>query len=1043
MLTFETLLVKELQKQQSRAEFCDIVLQTRDVSVPVHSCVLSAFSPWLCGALSAMPSPRSGQRRLIEVQAVEACTLLSLVSLLYSGQLNEDKEEVLSAACKLGIDIPQQVAKRPGTERNTQTECVKEVAERECQTETVPSESQNPKETIESVHLIGTSSWRTDQGLCTYTDGSDITLATLQNVQVNPENMPSFQVMDVVPETAIYPTASGPPCLPQVYECPPSASYQQPPTPLPPHPYPSHSTNVETLSNEGQPALGRVSEGEGCVLEAFARFENNIPGYINYFLDTNIAQGAVQRDQSQRGMRGDFKTEGRAMRVRRAGARGGFALKGEGLSICKREQNMNRCGRVARSGWMGQGGGRTGSMLNTRQMFKNHERLKRRRQGRGATKEEGERGRSSSRGRPRQRQKGSRGRLVEPVRQETAPPRRGRRGRPRKHPLPEPDVSQNFSGISPPDQKTMNPSAPSLMHTAALPAANQSCLTQPMDWLIDDVIAQLPFIPNNQNGITTTATVDSNMDHPRTQSSVKLADLGITQPQSEGELSDILDSFLRTFEQHVSVCDSDVQDGMVPNITDGTQTCGQSSQNFTVHTRTSNAHATSMTTTTQGSKASLSKNGPRGSSARRPQKPSCFWQVSGVEMEKSTGQHSEQRLKYGRMTRSQSRKRKLDVFEELPRRDELLAKHKKKRKKEQLEKMRVKASLPKKKKRKKTSRLHSEEKCSGSTADSSCSVTSALRKVINPVSGHNVKNATQTTKILEKTLDRSKSSELHAHTESSLVKQKQVGRPKRDTTKSLLEGSTLKVQCITESSRPKQSDTTNKSTGTRPALSAFEIMKKILGNQQKREEERKGEENTMWTVKKQKVKESLTNAQVPGAEVNMTENKEKNARIRDEGHNNSRINQKDEETSGRMKEAANQKNILLQQNLPSADGGTMSKGERLMEDSYSNGRFETALSLNDSPLQRCSTEGLMLKNTTDMPFVSHALVPTTPLEKLRNTQGSVASSEEDEDVDVVEVSSSLSESFPVLPITADVVLSTEEGDSDEDDEIDVISLGSN
>lgn len=29
MLTFETLLVKELQKQQSRAEFCDIVLQTR------------------------------------------------------------------------------------------------------------------------------------------------------------------------------------------------------------------------------------------------------------------------------------------------------------------------------------------------------------------------------------------------------------------------------------------------------------------------------------------------------------------------------------------------------------------------------------------------------------------------------------------------------------------------------------------------------------------------------------------------------------------------------------------------------------------------------------------------------------------------------------------------------------------------------------------------------------------------------------------------------------------------------------------------------
>ncbi|XP_016332122.1 uncharacterized protein LOC107680645 isoform X1 [Sinocyclocheilus anshuiensis] len=1023
MLTFETLLVKELQKQQSRAEFCDIVLQTRGVSVPVHSCVLSAFSPWLCGALSAMPSLRNGQRRLIEVQALEACTLLSLVSLLYSGQLNEDKEEVLSAACKLGIDIPQQVSKRPATERNTQTECMKEMAERECQTEAVPSECQNPKEIIESVHLIGTSSWRTDQGLCTYTDGSDITLATLQNIQGNPENMPSFQVMDVVPENAVYPTVSGPASLPQVYVCPSSASHQQPPNPLPPHPYPSHSTNVEPLAREGQPALGGILEGEECVLEAFARFENNIPGFINYFLDTNIVQSAGQREQSQRGMRGDVKTEGR---VRRAGARGGFALKGEGLRICKREQNMNRYGRVARSAWMGQGGGRVGRMLDTRQMFKNQEMLKRRRQGRGAKKEEGEGGRS--RGRPRQRHTGSRGRLVEPVCQDTAPPQRRRRGRPRKRPLPKPDVSQNFSGISPPDQKTLNPPALSMLHTAALPAANQTSLTQPMDWLIDDVIAQLPFMPSNQNGIT----VDSNMDHTRTQSSVKLTDLGIIQPQSEGELTDILDSFLRTFEQHVGVCDSDVQDGMVPNITDGTRTCGQT---YTVHT---NAHATSVNTTTQGSKASLSKNRPRVSSARRPQKPSRFWQVSGVKMEKSTGQQSEQKPKSGRMTRSQSRKRKLDVIEELPRRDELPTKRKRKRKEEQTEKTKVDASLLKEKKRKKkTSRLHSEEKCTGSTADSSCSVASTLSKVINAASGQNVKCVTQTTKAL----DRSKSSELHAHKVSSLVKEKQVGHAKRDTSETLLEGSTLKVQCSTGSSQPKLSATKNKSTGSRPALSAFELMKKILENHQKREEEHKGKDNRMWTVKRQKGKERLTNAHVRGAEVKMTENKEKNARIRVEGHNKSRINQKDKERSGRIKEAGNQKNIFLQQNLPSANGCSMSKVERLMEDDYSKPRSETADSLNDSPLQRCSTEGIVLKNTADKSFVSHAQEPTTPLEKLGNPQGSIAISEEDEDVDVVEVSSSLSESFSVPPITADIVLSTE--DSDEDDEIDVISLGSN
>lgn len=122
----------------------------------------------------------------------------------------------------------------------------------------------------------------------------------------------------------------------------------------------------------------------------------------------------------------------------------------------------------------------------------------------------------------------------------------------------------------------------------------------------------------------------------------------------------------------------------------------------------------------------------------------------------------------------------------------------------------------------------------------------------------------------------------------------------------------------------------------------------------------------------------------------------------------------------------------------------MSNGERLMENSYNKATLETADSPNDSPFQRCSTEGITLKNTSDMPFVSHALDPTVPLENFRNTQGSTDGSEDDE-VDVVEVSSSLSESFSVLPVTVDIVPSTEEEEEedDEDYEIDVISLGSN
>lgn len=1018
--------MKELQKQQSRAEFCDIVLQTQGVSVPMHSCVLSAFSPRLCGSLSSMPSPRNGQRRLIEVQAVEACTLLSLVSLLYSGQFNEDKEEVLLAACKLGINIPQREPKRLATEQNTQTEWTKEVTERECQTEsapTLPSESQNPKETIETV--IGPLSWKSDQGLCTYTNGSDITLATLQNVQGNPENMPSFQVMDVVPETAMYPTVSGPACLPQVYICPPAASYQQPPTPLPTHPHPSHNTYAEQLANQNSATLGGILDGEECVLEAFEQFESNLPGFINYFIDTNISQGVGQREQSQRGTRRDIKTEGRVRRGLRAGLSGGFALKGEVLNVCKREQNTNRCGRVARSVWVGQGGGRVGRILDNRKVFKNQERLKRRRQGRGLVKEEGERGKSSSRARPRKRQTGSRDRLVEPVCQDTAPPLR-RRGRPRTRPLPQQNFSRNFSGTSVPEQKTMNPPAPSLMHTAPLPATSQTSFTQPMDWLIDDVIAQLPFMPNNQHGVTNTVTVDSNVDHPRAQSSVKLTDLGIVQPQSEGELTDILDSFLRTFEQHVGTIDSDIQDGILPNGTDGSQTCG--------HTNTSNAHATSMNTTTQGSKASLSKNRPQVSSVHKLQKPSGYWQVSGVTVEKSQAQQGEEKPKTGRMTRSQSRKRKLEIIEELPKKNELPEKRKRERKKG-LKKPKVEDSLPREKKAL-TRKLHSEQKGTSSTVDSSCSVASALRRVINTANARNVKCATKATfqKTIQKTVDGSKSLELHDPKASSLVQKKQVGHAKIDTTKTL--------QCSTGTSQPKRPVTKNKTTGSRPALSAFELMKKILENQQNKEEEQKGEDHRMRTVIKRRGKERLTNMQVHGAEVKMTDNREKDGRIMVEEHNN-RINQKDEETKGRLKEAGNKMSICFQQTLPSATDCSMSNGERLMESSYNEARLETADSSNDSPFQRCNTEGVMFKNTSNMPFVSHALDPTMPLEKLRNTQGSTDSSEEDEDVDVVEVSGSLSESFPVLPVTVDIVLSTEEEDDDEDYEIDVISLGSN
>ncbi|XP_019744742.1 uncharacterized protein LOC109527329 isoform X2 [Hippocampus comes] len=84
---YEMKLLGELQRQQNRAEFCDTLLQTEGISVPTHSCVLAAFSPYLSQKLSSTPSPPSGEKRQLHLQSLKAHTLLKLVGLLYSGEL--------------------------------------------------------------------------------------------------------------------------------------------------------------------------------------------------------------------------------------------------------------------------------------------------------------------------------------------------------------------------------------------------------------------------------------------------------------------------------------------------------------------------------------------------------------------------------------------------------------------------------------------------------------------------------------------------------------------------------------------------------------------------------------------------------------------------------------------------------------------------------------------------------------------------------------------------------------------------------------------
>ncbi|XP_057700165.1 mitochondrial import inner membrane translocase subunit Tim10 isoform X2 [Corythoichthys intestinalis] len=104
---YEMKVLGELQRQQNSAQFCDTLLQTEGISVPTHSCLLAAVSPFLSKKLAAIPSPAFGQKRMLRLQSLKAHTLLKLVSLLYSGKLEVkgslEHKDVMAAVQMFGI----------------------------------------------------------------------------------------------------------------------------------------------------------------------------------------------------------------------------------------------------------------------------------------------------------------------------------------------------------------------------------------------------------------------------------------------------------------------------------------------------------------------------------------------------------------------------------------------------------------------------------------------------------------------------------------------------------------------------------------------------------------------------------------------------------------------------------------------------------------------------------------------------------------------------------------------------------------------------
>lgn len=398
--------------------------------MPVHSCVLSAFSPRLYGTLSSMPVATAGQRRLIKLQAVDADTLLSLVSLLYSGQLHENREQVLSAAQTLGIELPQwpeeeghvgrgkvgrrkeredadnEMEKEVGArdwddrmsgrmkegsrrekekrrENGTQPGCGRETDERGAQTDLACVEPQS----IQPVFLIDQSARYTSQELGSHMEIQDAEIHSKKKLTI-------CEVLAMAPETGSGETVSDSACVSQTYLY--STEHHQPSFAVTSHPQ-NNFLNQSLV----------VPEADADAENNLKQFEGNIPGFISHFLDSTNSKSIGRRG---RGCVSKVVKEDRVFKRGKAQSADGGSVKewlgwtGGGRGG-RRQRCIKRWGLMARLAWQGQGGGRVGRPLQTRSTGKNPMRAFQR--GNEALVEAGEK-----RGRGRHGQRGKTGTIA-------------------------------------------------------------------------------------------------------------------------------------------------------------------------------------------------------------------------------------------------------------------------------------------------------------------------------------------------------------------------------------------------------------------------------------------------------------------------------------------------------------------------------------------------------------------------------------------------------------------------------------------------------
>ncbi|XP_032383140.1 uncharacterized protein LOC116696354 isoform X2 [Etheostoma spectabile] len=418
---FEALLLAELQKQQQCSQFCDTLLKTEGISVPAHSCILSAISPDISSALSSAPPLPAGQSRLLEFRALGACTLLHMVRLLYCGEMagegENEKQEAISAAAKLGIHGLVEVTKRDCESRKEEGEgCHTEVG---VQTELpMPEENGRWSRWRREVRDGSSFLWKETQS-----EGEKETWTQTEEQQVNtgPPSHPaaSFDTLDMaafqsfgmtdshvvptdipyIPISLVYPPHENQPhqllsaFIDSMQEST-AVEHTSVPVVPPPHdfvpppllPFTSQATLCGAASQScgaaPKGASRNVAAAEEWEDEQLEQFQGNIPGYISHFLKPDKEEGSCRgraRSRQGAGVGGARRAGTGERRARKPRARtGGRGRGGITQTVDVQEVGVSRLQKLFLQRWglrasmTGQGGGAAGRKLylKTRELLK-------------------------------------------------------------------------------------------------------------------------------------------------------------------------------------------------------------------------------------------------------------------------------------------------------------------------------------------------------------------------------------------------------------------------------------------------------------------------------------------------------------------------------------------------------------------------------------------------------------------------------------------------------------------------------------------------